>query len=66
MDELRDETTMDPEEVQMAMFATLLQIRDYLAIIAAANGSRQADVVQEAHAAGKLMLDLPYLDIREQ
>ena len=65
MDELREEDRMDPEEVQMATLVTLLQIRDYLAVLAAASGARQADAVQQAHAAGKLMLDLPYLDSEE-
>ena len=61
MAELEEEPTgMTMEDIAQAQLVTSLQIRDMLALIIRHDYPEHAKVMQEAHAQGKLLLDLPF------
>lgn len=53
---------MEPEDVQKALLVTMLQIKDYVAVMAYHHAPEQAASVQKLHDAGKTVCDFPFYD----
>lgn len=52
---------LDDENVLRTIAVTLMQIKDYLAVLTVGGGERAADKLEEVHGTGKVMMPPPVL-----
>lgn len=60
MSELED--SFSAEDAAKASLVTLMQIKDYLSVIAYAQAPAQAEAVERMHSEGKTVTDFPFYD----
>lgn len=60
MSELED--SFSAEDATKASLVTLMQIKDYLSVIAYAQAPAQAEAVERMHSEGKTVTDFPFYD----
>ena len=66
MSELEEQEEFSTDDAIKATLVTLMQIKDYLAIIAYSTGARQTEAVEAMHQNGKTVGDFPYYNPYEE